>query len=63
MYKAIIITDKEKKQTITDKEKKQTPLYLSENELRKLSDKELDEHNSRIIKELLKSFLEEKDYY
>ncbi len=34
---------------VTDKEKKQTPLYLSENELRKLSDKELDEHNSRII--------------
>ena len=57
----MIITYKEKK--ITDKEKKQTPLFLSENELRKLSDKELDEHNSRIKKELLKSFLEEKDYY
>ena len=51
---------------ITDKEEKQTPQRpqrLTENELRKLSDKELDEHNSRIIKELLKSFLEEKDYY
>ena len=48
---------------ITDKEKKQTPQYLSENELRKLSDKELDEHNSKIIKELVKSFMEEKDYY
>ena len=48
---------------ITDKEKKQTPEYLSENELRKLSDKELDEHNSKIIKELVKSFMEEKDYY
>jgi len=48
---------------ITDKEKKQTPQNLSENELRKLSDKELDEHNSKIIKELLKSFMEEKDYY
>ena len=45
------------------KVKKQTPEYLSENELRKLSDKELDEHNSKIIKELLKSFMEEKDYY
>ena len=48
---------------ITDKEKKQAPQNLSENELRKLSDKELDEHNSKIIKELLKSFMEEKDYY
>jgi|TARA_B100000767_G_scaffold113229_1_gene108058 uncharacterized small protein (DUF1192 family) len=48
---------------ITDKEKKQTPQYLSEDELRKLSDKELDEHNSKIIKELVKSFMEEKDYY
>ena len=48
---------------ITDKEKKQTPEYLSEDELRKLSDKELDEHNSKIIKELVKSFMEEKDYY
>ena len=48
---------------ITDKEKKQAPQNLSEDELRKLSDKELDEHNSKIIKELLKSFMEEKDYY
>ena len=52
-----------KQAIITDKEKKQTPQYLSENELRKLSDKELDEHNSKIIKELVKSFMEEKDYY
>ena len=48
---------------ITDKEKKQTPEYFSEDELRKLSDKELDEHNSKMIKELLKSFMEDKDYY
>ena len=48
---------------IADKEKKQTPEYLSEEELRKLSDKELDEHNSKMIKELLKSFMEDKDYY
>ena len=48
---------------ITDNENKQTLKLLSENELRKLSDKELDEHNSRIIKELLKLFWEEKDYY
>ena len=48
---------------ITDKEKKQTTEYLSEDKLRKLSDKELDEHNSKIIKELLKSFMEDKDYY
>ena len=54
MYKQVIITDNEKKQT---------PQYLSEDELRKLSDKELDEHNSKIIKELVKSFMEEKDYY
>ena len=51
-----------KQAIITDKEKKQAPQNLSENELRKLSDKELDEHNSKIIKELVKSFMEEKDY-
>ena len=48
---------------ITNKEIKQTLKLFSENELRKLSDKELDEHNSKIIKELLKSFMEDKDYY
>ena len=52
-----------KQAIITDKDKKQTPEYPSEDELRKLSDKELDEHNSKIIKELLKSFMEDKDYY
>ena len=52
-----------KQAIITDKEKKQTPEYLSENELRKLSDKEIEEHNSKIIKELCSSFANELDFY
>ena len=42
----------------SDKEQKQTPHHLTENELRKLSDKELDEYSSKLIKELVKSFEE-----
>ena len=48
---------------ITDKEDKQTLKLLSENELRKLSDKEFDEYCSKIIKELVRSFMEEVEEY
>ena len=50
---------------ITDKEEKQTPQHpqrLTENELRKLSDKELDEYSSKLIKELVKSFEEAGEF-
>tara|TARA_B100000029_G_scaffold462661_1_gene495345 strand:+ start:1792 stop:1977 length:186 start_codon:yes stop_codon:yes gene_type:complete len=48
---------------ITDKEKKQTPQRLSENELRKLSDKEFEEYCSKTIKELARSFMEEVEAF
>ena len=48
---------------ITDKEKKQTPQLLSENELRKLSDEELDKYNSELIKEIAQSFADSLDFY
>ena len=48
---------------ITDKEKKQTTKLLSENELRKLSDKELDKYNSKLIKEIVQSFADSLDFY
>ena len=48
---------------ITDKEKKQTPQNLSENELRKLSDEELDKYNSELIKEIAQSFADSLDFY
>ncbi len=51
------------KNIITDNEKKQTPQLLSENELRKLSDKELDKHNSKLIKEIAQSFADSLDFY
>ncbi len=51
------------KNIITDNEKKQTPQLLSENELRKLSDKELDMHNSKLIKEIAQSFADSLDFY
>ena len=47
---------------ITDK-KKQTPQHLSENELRKLSDEELDKYNSELIKEIAQSFADSLDFY
>ena len=47
---------------ITDKENKQTLKLLSENELRKLSDKEIDEYSSKIIKELLQSFMQDGEF-
>tara|TARA_Y100001970_G_C14063826_1_gene765623 strand:+ start:924 stop:1103 length:180 start_codon:yes stop_codon:yes gene_type:complete len=48
---------------ITDKENKQTLKLLSENELRKLSDKELDKHHSKLIKEIAQSFADSLDFY
>ena len=48
---------------INDKENKQTLKLLSENELRKLSDKELDKYNSKIIKEIAQSFADSLDFY
>ena len=48
---------------ITDNENKQTLKLLSENELRKLSDKELDKYNSKIIKEIAQSFADSLDFY
>ena len=48
---------------ITDKEKKQTLQLLSENELRKLSDEELDKYNSELIKEIAQSFADSLDFY
>ena len=47
---------------ITDKEKKQAPQRLSENELRKLSDKELDKYCSKLIKEIVESYKEVEEY-
>ena len=48
---------------ITDKENKQTLKLLSENELRKLSDKELDKYNSKLIKKIVQSFADGLDFY
>ena len=48
---------------ITDKEDKQTLKLLSENELRKLSDKELDKYHSKIIKEIAQSFADSLYFY
>ena len=47
---------------IADKEEKQPTQLLTENELRKLSDKELDEYCSKLIKELVKSFEEAGEF-
>ena len=48
---------------INDKENKQTLKLLSENELRKLSDKELDKYHSKLIKEIAQSFADSLDFY
>jgi len=52
----VYITDKEEKQT------QQRPQRLREHELRKLSDKEIDEYSSKIIKELLQSYMEDGEF-
>ena len=46
----------------TDKLNKPAPYILTENELRKLSDKEIDEYSSKIIKELLQSFMQDGEF-
>tara|TARA_B100001741_G_scaffold128325_1_gene105775 strand:+ start:141 stop:320 length:180 start_codon:yes stop_codon:yes gene_type:complete len=48
---------------ITNKEIKQTLKLFSENELRKLSDKELDKYYSKLIKEIAQSFADSLDFY
>ena len=50
------------KTIITDKLNKPAPYILTENELRKLSDKEIDEYSSKIIKELLQSFMQDGEF-
>ena len=49
------------KSVITDKINKPTPDILTENELRKLSDEELDKYCSEIIKIVVDNYKEE-DY-
>ena len=48
---------------IIDKENKETLKLLSENELRKLSDKELDKYHSTLIKEIAQSCADSLDFY
>ena len=47
---------------ITDKKHKSNPHILTENELRKLSDEELDKYCSEIIKIIVDNYTEEEDY-
>ena len=47
---------------ITDKKHKSNPHILTENELRKLSDEELDKYCSEIIKNIVDNYTEEEDY-
>ena len=47
---------------ITDKKHKSNPHILTENELRKLSDEELDKYCSEIIKIVVDNYTEEEDY-
>ena len=50
------------KTVITDKINKPTPDILTENELRKLSDEELNKYCSEIIKKTVESYKEVKEY-
>jgi len=47
---------------ITDKKHKSNPHILTENELRKLSDEELDKYCSEIIKIIVDNYRKEEDY-
>jgi len=47
---------------ITDKKHKSNPHILTENELRKLSDEELDKYCSDMIKKIVESYLEVEEY-
>ena len=50
------------KTVITDKINKPTPDILTENELRKLSDEELNKYCSKIIKITVESYMEVEEY-
>ena len=47
---------------ITDKINKPTPDILTENELRKLSDEELNKYCSKLIKITVESYMEVEEY-
>ena len=47
---------------ITDKINNPTPEFLTENELRKLSDEELNKYCSKIIKIIVESYMEVEEY-
>ena len=50
------------KSFITDKINKSTPDILTENELRKLSDEELNKYCSKLIKITVESYMEVEEY-
>jgi len=50
------------KSVITDKINKSTPDILTENELRKLSDEELNKYCSKLIKITVESYMEVEEY-
>ena len=50
------------KTVITDKINKPTPDILTENELRKLSDEELNKYCSKIIKITVETYMEVEEY-
>ena len=50
------------KTVITDKINKPTPDILTENELRKLSDEELNKYCSKLIKITVESYMEVEEY-
>ena len=50
------------KTVITDKINKPTPDIITENELRKLSDEELNKYCSKLIKITVESYMEVEEY-
>ena len=50
------------KSVITDKINKSTPDILTENELRKLSDEELNKYCSKLIQITVESYMEVEEY-
>ena len=50
------------KSVITDKINKPTPDILTENELRKLSDEELNKYCSKLIQITVESYMEAEEY-
>jgi len=47
---------------VIENENKLTPHILTENEVRKLSDEELDKYCSDMIKKIVESYLEAEEY-